>query len=127
MQLTHLIVITALALSVMPVCATPKVSVPANNFIGPPKSMPQTDWVAKSLKEMQTIKVGMTRGELLKVFTVEGGMSSRTGEQFVYRACPYFKMRVTFQPDGKDTGYFGNLDDKITKISEPFLQWQVSD
>jgi hypothetical protein len=35
-----------------------------------------THWFAASLKEMQTVKVGMSRGELLKVFTTEGRLST---------------------------------------------------
>src|SRR5579883_2073817 len=56
-----------------------------------------TEWVAKSLKEMQTIKVGMTRGDLLKVFSEEGGISTRTQRQYAYRECPYIKVRVEFK------------------------------
>jgi hypothetical protein len=37
-----------------------------------------TRWVSKSLREIQTIKIGMTRGQLTKAFTTEGGLSSRT-------------------------------------------------
>ena len=37
-----------------------------------------TEWVAKSLKEIETVKPGMTREDLLRVFRDEGGISTRT-------------------------------------------------
>ncbi len=32
-----------------------------------------TEWIARSLKEIETVKTGMTRVDLLRVFTEEGG------------------------------------------------------
>lgn len=85
-------------------------------------------WVAKSLREMQTIKAGMTREELMKVFQEEGGLSNRTSQRFAYRDCPYFKVDVTFEvfdtPDDKLTK---NAKDKIKTISTPFLEWSIED
>jgi len=95
-------------------------------FSSAPSLAPQTEWVAASLKEMQTIKVGMTRGQLLKVFTEEGGLSSRTYQLYVYQKCPYFKVRVQFKPIGKDMSGGYSLKDQITQISEPFLQEPTS-
>lgn len=89
----------------------------------------QVEWVAASLKEMQTIKVGMTRADLLKVFEGEGGLSSRSSRQYVYQKCLYFKVSVQFEPVGAPDGP-GSLDgaqDKIVKISKPFLEWPVLD
>jgi hypothetical protein len=86
------------------------------------------EWIAASLKEMQTIKPGMTRAELLKVFVEEGGLSTRKWRRYAYRDCPYIKVNVEFEP-------VGNMDeraeqfpqDKITKISTPFLEWSILD
>jgi hypothetical protein len=50
---------------------------------------------------MQTIKPGMTRGDLLKVFTTEGGRSTGLRRTFVSRDCPYFKVDVTFEAVGR--------------------------
>jgi len=44
----------------------------------PQKSQAPTEWIANSLKEIQKIKVGMTRADLLKVFTTEGGLIGRS-------------------------------------------------
>jgi hypothetical protein len=88
----------------------------------------RVEWVEKSLKEMQTVKVGMTRGDLLKVFTEEGGLSTRTQQTYVYRGCPYFKVDVGFEPVGDLRGKdFVSPGDKIVNISRPYLDWSVLD
>lgn len=35
-----------------------------------------TAWIAGALNAMQTIKVGMTHSDVMKVFTTEGGLST---------------------------------------------------
>jgi hypothetical protein len=86
-------------------------------------------WVANSLKEMETIKVGMTRADLLRVFAEEGGLSTRRWRQYVYQKCPYFKVKVEFEPVGEPEGpnSMESSKDKIAKISQPFLEWSVLD
>ncbi|HZT59922.1 MAG TPA: hypothetical protein VFA21_15025 [Pyrinomonadaceae bacterium] len=87
-----------------------------------------TEWVARSLKEMQAVKVGMTRADLLKVFEEEGGISTRTQQTYVYRECPYFKVDVRFEPVGELHGKeFVSSGDKIVNISRPYLAWSVAD
>jgi hypothetical protein len=87
------------------------------------------EWVAQSLLEMQTIKVGMTRGDLNKVFVGEGGLFSSASRTYIYRGCPYFKVRVGFKPEGArfspatgtKFGLEDNPKDKIVSISEPVV------
>jgi hypothetical protein len=74
-----------------------------------------TDWVARSLREIQTIKPGLTRGDLL--------MQRR----FAYRECPYIKVDVNFEPVGDLDKSTESPHDKIVKISQPFLEWSISD
>jgi len=87
-----------------------------------------TAWVEKSLKEIESVKVGMTRLELLKVFTEEGGISTRTWRRYVYRDCPYIKVDVEFEPVGEpENKLTQSPSDKIVKISKPFLEWSILD
>lgn len=87
-----------------------------------------TDWIARSLREMQTIKVGMTRAELLKVFSEEGGLSNRLQRRYAYRDCPYIKVDVKFEAVGApDDNLTEHPKDKITQISQPFLEWSIED
>jgi hypothetical protein len=43
-----------------------------------------TKWIDNAMHAMQTIKVGMTRSELLTVFTAEGGISTASQRTYVY-------------------------------------------
>ncbi|MCH8044489.1 MAG: hypothetical protein IID44_12290 [Planctomycetes bacterium] len=85
-------------------------------------------WLASSLREMQTIKPGMTRGDLLKVFKEEGGISTRTQQRYVYHGCRYIKVNVTFDAVGSPEDKLTPLpEDRIRKISKPFLEWSIID
>jgi hypothetical protein len=87
-----------------------------------------TEWIEKSLKEIETVKVGMTRADLLRVFKEEGGISTRTWRRYVYRDCPYIKVDVEFEPAGAlDNKVSEGPSDKISKISKPFLEWSILD
>ena len=100
----------------------------------PQKSQAQTEWIVNSLKEMQKIKVGMTREDLLKVFTTEGGLSTGLNRTYVYGDCAYIKVDVEFEPvgrpasdtDGRVTLVEAN-EDVIKSISKPYLEWMVID
>ena len=87
-----------------------------------------TQWIAKSLKEIEGVKVGMTRADLLRVFKEEGGISTRTWRRYVYHQCPYIKVDVEFEPIGEsENKRIQNPQDKIIKISKPFLEWANMD
>ncbi len=87
----------------------------------------QARWIAGSLTEMQSIKVGMTRGELLKVFMGEGGISTRTWRRYVYRRCGFIKVDVEFATVGDPNSTAESPEDRVTKISKPFLEWTIAD
>lgn len=74
-----------------------------------------TQWVSNVLLLTITIKPGMTRSDLLRVFTSEGGLSTRTHRTYVLRQCPIIKVDVEFSIAGNDA------NDKITQISKPYL------
>ena len=88
-------------------------------------------WAGDALKRMETIKPGMTRKELLVVFTTEGGISSALHRTFVSRDCPYFKVDVEFEAVVRPQGQGGRLvegsQDRIAKISRPYLQFSIFD
>jgi hypothetical protein len=98
------------------------------------RSQEQTEWIANSLKKMQEVEIGMTRADLLKVFTTEGGLSTGLNRTYVYRECPYIKVDVEFQPvgrpardaEGRVTLIEAN-EDVIKKISKPYLEWSTLD
>jgi hypothetical protein len=91
-------------------------------------------WVVEVLNRMQSIQTGMTRSELLVVFTGEGGLYTDLRRTYVSRECPLFKVDVEFEAvgrpnrdsDGRVTLLEGDQD-RIVKISRPYLQSVVVD
>jgi hypothetical protein len=86
-------------------------------------------WVGSSLEEIRTIKAGMTRADLLKVFDQEGGLSTRTHERFVYRHSQLIHVDVEFEavssPGGAQNS--ASAKDKIRNISRPYLDNMIVD
>jgi hypothetical protein len=76
-----------------------------------------TQWVSNVLLLIATIKPGMTRSDLLRVFTTEGGLSTRTRRTFVLKQCPTIKVDVEFSTSASEA------DDKITQVSKPYLDY----
>jgi hypothetical protein len=97
-------------------------------------------WLAHLMEKMETIKPGMTRWDVLKVFRAEGGvpapMPTPTGLQrsrFVSQDCPYFKIDVEFEPVARGNLVY-NLSgfltednrDVIVKVSKPYVQFAAA-
>lgn len=81
-------------------------------------------WVGNVLAWANTIKPGMTRKELLRVYTMEGGLSTRTWRTYVLKGCPTIKVDVEFAAVGAATEPGGeSAEDKIVKISKPYLDY----
>jgi hypothetical protein len=94
------------------------------------RSGPQLDeeharWIQQVMHSIETIKPGMRRGEILPVFTEDGGLSTRSQQRYTYKHCPYIKVDVEFSPI--DHGTKESPDDKIVKVSRPYLQYPIFD
>lgn len=93
-----------------------------------------TRWVASVLSSVQELKLGMTRQDLLRVFTTEGGLSTSVQRTYVLKGCPYIKVDVHFKPVGRperDSNgritFVEDARDIITAISRPYLAWGIAD
>src|SRR5215469_15656661 len=91
-------------------------------------------WVRSVLKRMESIKPGTTRSDLLRIFKIEGGLSTPLQRTFVSQDCPYFKVDVTFRAVGRperDTdGRVTPIEDsrdEVKTISRPYLGWSIWD
>jgi hypothetical protein len=86
-------------------------------------------WIARTLREIQGLKPGMSRGELLKVVSEEGGLSTRTARRFAFRECPYIKVNVEFKAVGEPDDAVGTASsrDEVVRVSTPFLEWSIGD
>jgi len=122
---------------VLSLCLASKSSTPASRAqrtLEDQASQEHIAWVTQALDRMLTVKTGMTRTDLLKVFTGEGGLSTRWRRTYVYRECPLFKVDVEFTPlerTARDSGGRVTLveseRDVIKSISRPFLARPVMD
>jgi hypothetical protein len=66
----------------------------------------------------------MSRSDLVRLFTTEGGLSTTSRRTYVYRRCLYIKVDVKFAASSRD----GELPtDKIVAVSRPHLAWSVMD
>jgi hypothetical protein len=81
-----------------------------------------TKWIDSALRSMQTVRVGGTRSELLKIFTTEGGLSTPSRQTYIYRHCPYIKVDVQFAAGNEELP-----TDKVVDISRPYLDWSIAD
>lgn len=78
-------------------------------------------WVGSVLAWIDTIKPGMTRSDLLNVFTTEGGLYTRTHGTYVLKQCGIIKVDVEFSISGSEA------EDKIRQISKPYLEYGITD
>jgi len=97
-------------------------------------------WLAGILQRVDSIKPGMTRADLLKVFRTNGQpspeMLALTGlrRTFISRDCPYFKVDVEFEPVAHPEWGISTIEppgledsrDIILKISKPYVQLPVA-
>jgi hypothetical protein len=84
-------------------------------------------FILDSLTEIQTIKPGMTRADVLTLFKEEGGLSTRTQRTYVYRKCSYIKVTFKFEAVGAPDRLGESQEDKVVSASEPFLQRMILD
>jgi hypothetical protein len=97
---------------------------PAQSASAEPCAQDHEAWLTQVLGKMGTIKPGMTRWDLLKVFRTEGGLprlfGMGGGQTFVSQDCPYFKIDVEFKLVGVPN------QDVIVKVSKPYVQFAAT-
>jgi len=84
-------------------------------------------WLEERYKEATSIKPGMTRADLLKLFVQEGGFQSLTAPQrYVLKGCNLIHLEVSF--DKYDSANRRHDDSvRITDVSKPYLDRMVID
>jgi hypothetical protein len=84
-----------------------------------------TQWIAAIMRSISWIKPGMTRADVLTVFTTEGGISTISSRTYVHKLCPYIKVTVEFAvpPAAREE----RAEDVIKSISRPYLAYSVMD
>lgn len=98
-----------------------------------PVSMPLSQetheaWLLKRMDEVRTIRPGMTRVDLLKIFQEDGGFNGVPANRYILKSCPYIKVEVEFDiPNGRYKRDIPDSQLKITKISTAYLGYMVLD
>ncbi len=82
--------------------------------------------IANVLKQCQKIRPGMTRAELSTVLSTEGGLSTVEHRTYVYRDCPYIKVKVDFSPSAPKQEA-ERPTDIVSRVSKPYLDWSILD
>ncbi len=94
----------------------------------PLPDLEHTQWIASVLRWTYDIKPGMNQKDLLRVYTTEGGISTRTHRTYVLKGCPGIKVDVEFVPVGNvQDGLMESPNDQILKISKPYLDFSHMD
>jgi len=120
-QITAAFVLTAVCLMLRPAKSTTQVRAIAkeeqNHYV----------WLGDRLEEAHSIRVGMTRADLLKVFEVDGGLLQL--KRYVLRSCDMIKVDVEFEfPRGTSPAHLPpDAELKISAISKPYLELAIKD
>ena len=84
------------------------------------------EWIEARYKEAVSIQPGMTRAELKKLFTEEGGMQMVQTRTYVLKSCYLIHLEVKFDaPSGAASGREDDV--KIVEVSKPYLARIVLD
>ncbi len=84
-------------------------------------------WLFSVMTEIETIKPGSTRADLLKVFKPQPGFIVGPGRSFMYRSSPYIKVDVEFTYAEGGGESKESPSDVVKSISKPYLGPAVFD
>lgn len=82
--------------------------------------------VAEALSAFQQVKKGMTRADVEKLLSLDGGMDFRTKSRYVFPKCDYLKLDLEFSPDPKVTNA-SSPRDTVISIGRPYLAYPSKD
>jgi hypothetical protein len=78
-------------------------------------------WMAKVLRGLDGVKVGMRRKDLATLLAQQGGLSTRAERTYVSLECPYIKVDLKFKAVGD--GAFESPEDVVVDVSKAYLGW----
>jgi hypothetical protein len=87
----------------------------------------RTMWIEKAIRQIEEIRPGMTRADVVRVMTTEGGLSSREQRTYVYQGCPYIKVDIRFKAIGPTDEFQESAKDEVVSVSGPYLGFSVMD
>ena len=91
-----------------------------------------TQWMEARMAEAARIKPGMTRAQVLKVMTMDGGLQSygiAAPQRYLLLSCPLIKLDITFDASNASSVEQRLLDPeaRVKSVSKPYLEYPVMD
>src|SRR5947208_7294630 len=85
-------------------------------------------WLQERYREAASVKIGMTRAELKKAFSEDGGLQPIPANRYVLKSSNLIKVDVQFEFPA-DANYRNAPDDHvhIKSISKPYLEPAYTD
>lgn len=94
----------------------------------------QRRWLAERYAEAVSVRPGMSRRDLRRLFRPDGGLQTIPSSRYVLKSCGMIKVEVKFDlPEGALREDFSDenelIDDrvKITEVSKPYLEPGATD
>ena len=94
----------------------------------------QRRWLAARYAEAVSVRPGMSRRDLRRLFRPDGGLQTIPSSRYVLKSCAMIKVEVKFElPEGASREDFRDenvlIDDrlKITEVSKPYLEPEATD
>jgi len=85
-------------------------------------------WLYERYAEATSIKPGMSRADLLRVFKGDGGLQRIPATRYLLKSCNMIKVEVEFDTEyGQAYKEKLDADLKITKVSQPYLEYPIRD
>jgi len=86
-------------------------------------------WLIDRMMEAESIRVGMSRADLLRVFMPDGGLLRIPAARYVLRSCDLIKVDVDFRfPEGTSPRDLPpDTELTVLKISKPYLESMIMD
>jgi uncharacterized phage protein gp47/JayE len=81
----------------------------------------------EAITDADGIRAGMTRREIEKRFRRDGGLQFPRTTRYLYPDCDYIKIEISFEPVTSHGGDMFSGDDKVVKVSKPYLDYPVAD
>ena len=91
-------------------------------------------WLAERYAEAVSVRPGMSRRELRRLFRPDGGLQTIPSSRYVLKSCGMIKVEVRLElPEGASREDFRDENDlidarmKITEVSKPYLEPEATD
>ncbi len=85
-------------------------------------------WLSERYEEATSVKAGMTRADLKRVFCEDGGLQSIPARRYVLKSSGMIKVDVEFEfPAGADGRTAPDESVRLKSVSKPYLERAYTD